>query len=376
MEAGPQAVAGKAGNGAENGNQKGKDTVKQLSIIYDEICTEHENGPHHPERPERLQAVRRAVDEFEWPEAVREYRPEDAPREALTRVHDTGYVDRIAATAGKERSAFDLDTGTGPRSYAAALRAAGGAMEVVDQALAGDEVIPFATVRPPGHHAERNQAMGFCLFNNVAVAAAHARHHHGLSRVAVIDWDVHHGNGTQHIFEADPSVLYLSVHEFPLFPGTGRLHEVGRDAGEGYTVNVPLPAGQYDAQYVRVFREIFEPVITAYRPELILISAGFDAHGDDPLANMALSAGGFAMLTSIVRQWADEVSDGRLGLLLEGGYSLSALSESVQQVMAVLIDQVTLHEDDAYGASLTRADRTIDQVKAIQRSYWPGLEGE
>ncbi|MFW5786408.1 MAG: histone deacetylase [bacterium] len=349
--------------------------MKHLSIFYDDICTEHENGPHHPERPERLQAVRRAIDGFQWPEALQERRPEDAPTEALTRVHDPRYVEQIASTAGRERSAFDMDTAAGPRSYAAALRAAGGAIAMVDRALAGDGVVPFAAVRPPGHHAERNQAMGFCFFNNIAVAAAHARHHHGLSRVAVIDWDVHHGNGTQHIFEADQTVLYLSVHEFPLFPGTGRLREVGRDTGEGYTVNVPLPGGQYDAQYVRVFREIFEPVITAYRPELILVSAGFDAHGDDPLANMALSADGFALLTRIVREWADAVCGGRLGFLLEGGYNLSALTASVQRVMEALIDQFALHEDDAYGASLTRADRTIEQVKAVQRSYWPGMEG-
>ena len=349
--------------------------MRTLEIFYDDICKEHDNGPGHPERPERLDAVRRAIDNNPWPDTLREQRPGDADRAALERVHLPSYIDEIAATADAGPTRFDMDTGAGPGSYPAALRAAGGAMAVVDHALGSGESVPFGLLRPPGHHAERSQAMGFCLFNNVAVAATHARQQHGLSRVAVLDWDVHHGNGTQHIFETDPSVLYLSVHEFPLFPGTGRIGEVGIAAGEGYTVNVPLSAGQYDAQYVRVFREVFEPVIRSYGPELILVSAGFDAHADDPLANMSLSAPGFGILTQIVSEWADTVCGGRIGFLLEGGYNLAALSESVSSVMAAVIDQELHDEDDAYGASLTRADKTLSYVKAAQKPYWPGMDG-
>lgn len=349
--------------------------MRTLDVLYDEIGKEHDNGPGHPERPERLDAVRRAVDEYAGHEAVRERRPGDADRTALERVHRPAYIEEIAATAEGGPTSFDMDTGAGPGSYAAALRASGAAIEVVDRALSADDGVPFALTRPPGHHAERSQAMGFCLFNHVAVAAAHALQERGLSRVAVLDWDVHHGNGTQHIFESDPSVLYLSLHEFPLFPGTGRIEEVGMGAGEGYTVNVPLPAGQYDGQYVRVFREIFEPVIRGYRPELILVSAGFDAHADDPLANMSLSAAGFGLLTQIVLDWAETVSDGHIGFLLEGGYNLAALRESVHSVMATIIDQERHDEDDAYGASLTRADKTLAYVKAAQAPYWPGIDG-
>mgnify|MGYP006266694033 CR=1 FL=1 len=353
--------------------------MRHLSIYFDEICKEHENGPGHPERPERLDAALKAVDTFPWPEAVELRQPADADHQAIRRVHDGDYVDSVAATAESAHTAFDMDTAAGPHSHAAALRAAGGAIAVADGALKsasnGDGEVPVALLRPPGHHAEATRAMGFCLFNNVAVAAAHAREERGVSRVAILDWDVHHGNGTQHIFETDPGVLYLSVHEYPLFPGTGRIEEVGMGEGEGYTVNVPLPAGQYDAQYLRVFREIFEPVLRSYRPELILISAGFDAHADDPLANMSLSADGFGLLTGVVMEWAAAFSDKRIGFVLEGGYNLAALTESLQAVMTAVIDQSGLHEEDAYGASLTRADRTIAEVKRVQSAYWPSITG-
>lgn len=353
--------------------------MRHIDIIYDELCKGHENGSHHPERPERLDAVRRAIETFSNPEALSERQPENAPLEAITRVHDAAYVERFAQTAGQDRTVFDMDTSANQDSYTAALRAAGGALAMTDAAVgAGPRAggVPFALVRPPGHHAEYDHPKGFCFFNNVAIAAAHAIHHHGLSRVAVVDWDVHHGNGTQHLFEADPSVLYLSVHEYPLFPGTGRLEEVGRGDGAGYTVNVPLPAGQYDAQYVRVFRRIFEPIVSSFEPELILISAGFDAHTNDPLANMELSTAGFGVLTQIVMEWADTTSGGNIGFILEGGYNLGALTESIREVMACIIDQELHDEDDAYGARLTRADSSIAQARSVQESYWPAIHGD
>ncbi|NBC30772.1 MAG: histone deacetylase [Spirochaetes bacterium] len=356
--------------------------MRHIDIIYDELCKRHDNGSHHPERPERLDAVRRAIDTFSQPEALSEREPEDAPLEAITRVHDPAYVERVAQTAGQDRTVFDMDTSANQDSYAAALRAAGGALAMTDAAVGAahgdtgsDHTVPFALLRPPGHHAEHDHPMGFCFFNNVAIAAAHAIHHHGLSRVAVVDWDVHHGNGTQHLFEADPSVLYLSAHEYPLFPGTGGLEEVGRGDAAGYTVNVPLPAGQYDAQYVGVFRRIFEPIVMSFEPELILVSAGFDAHTNDPLANMELTAAGFGVLTQIVMEWAHTTSGGNIGFVLEGGYNLGALTDSIGEVMACIIDQERHDEDDAYGARLTRAHSSIAQAKSVHESYWPAIHG-
>jgi acetoin utilization deacetylase AcuC-like enzyme len=222
-------------------------------------------------------------------------------------------------------------------SLAAAYLAAGGALAAVDAIMRGEVEHAFCAVRPPGHHAERSRAMGFCLFNNVAIAARYVQKKHGLSRVLIIDWDVHHGNGTQHSFEEDASILFFSTHQYPHYPGTGRATERGAGAGEGFTINVPMEAGDGDEEYHAIFMNILLPAADAFKPEFVIISAGFDAHRDDPLANMGLTETGYADLTGLVAGIARRHAEGRLLSSLEGGYNLTALAGSVDAHLQALL---------------------------------------
>jgi acetoin utilization deacetylase AcuC-like enzyme len=293
--------------------------------------------------------------------------PRDASREELLRVHAPAHVDRIAATAGRTVR-FDADTQAGPRSAAAALRAAGAAVEAVEQVLDGRLDRALCLVRPPGHHAEADRAMGFCLFNNVAVAAAHALSR-GLSRVAVVDFDVHHGNGTQHSFDEDPRLLYVSSHAFPFYPGTGALDERGRGRGRGFTVNLPLPPGMGDGEYARLYRDLVEPIGRAFDPELVLVSAGFDAWGGDPLAPMALTERGYSELAAVCLDLARGSAHGRAVFVLEGGYDLSGLAAAGAAVtQALLGDAVTAVERT--GAAM---DPLIAAYRRALAPDWPTL---
>jgi acetoin utilization deacetylase AcuC-like enzyme len=231
---------------------------------------------------------------------------------------------------------LDPDTGVSPGSWRAALLSAGGALLACDAVLAGKARSAFVCTRPPGHHAEAGRAMGFCLFNNIAVAARHLQRAHGLGRILIVDWDVHHGNGTQHMFETDPTVFYFSTHQFPFYPGTGSARETGSGRGAGFTLNYPMPAGSGDAEYIEVFQSVLCPEIDRVQPEAILISAGFDAHRDDPLAGMSLTEKGYAALTSILREAAGRHCDGRIISLLEGGYDLQALAAAVEAHLLAL----------------------------------------
>ncbi len=251
-----------------------------LSIVRDPLYLQHSGGPGHPERPERLQAINALLETFPLRDRIEDVAARPARLEELLRVHEEGYIRRIAGTQGQELTMLDADTGATAASYAAALQAAGGTIEAVRSVLEGGHSA-FAFVRPPGHHAEAGRAMGFCLFNNVAVAACQALEVHGLERVLILDWDIHHGNGTMHSFYDSRQVLYFSVHQYPHYPGTGGIDDTGVEEGQGYTVNVPLPGGQGDAEYMRIFRRVFLPIAREYRPDLILVSAGFDAHRDD-----------------------------------------------------------------------------------------------
>jgi acetoin utilization deacetylase AcuC-like enzyme len=273
----------------------------------------------------------------------------------------------VAATAERDRFAFDADTPTSSRSFEAALRAAGGTLAAVDAVMAGAADNGFALVRPPGHHAVPERAMGFCLFNNVAVAAAHLRAAHGLERVLVVDWDVHHGNGTQDAFYADSHVLFMSSHQYPFYPGTGSAREVGRGEGEGFTLNVPLPSGCGDAEYLQAYLEVVEPVARQFRPEFVLISAGFDAHARDPLAEMEVSERGFAGLARLVARIARDVCGNRLVAVLEGGYDLAALGESVATVLDEL-GGARLDDPVTPPASDRRAP--IEKTREIAKHYW------
>jgi len=333
-------------------------------VVLDPRYAEHDPGPGHPERPARISALLEAVERL-GRERLAHVAPRAATREELLLVHAPGHVDRVAATAGHDFVALDPDTTVSAQSYATALLAAGGLLALVDAVMAGEADNGFALVRPPGHHAEADRAMGFCLFNNVAIAARYAQKRHGLERVAIVDWDVHHGNGSQHSFAADPSVLYVSTHEYPYYPGTGAAAEVGEGAGEGFTVNVPLAAGCGDPEYLAVFTEVIEPVLRSFAPQLVLVSAGFDAHVRDPLAGMRMTTAGYGLLTRVLLRVAAESAGGRLLAVLEGGYDLEALTGSV----AAVLDELG-GERVAEPLPAGSEPAMLARVKEIQRRYW------
>lgn len=298
-----------------------------------------------------------------------------APRlvtdEELRRVHDADYLALVKGTAGRA-TRLDPDTYTSPQSAEAAMLAAGAAVGAVDHVMAsGTGARALAVVRPPGHHAERNKAMGFCLFNSIAVAAAHARAR-GLARVAVVDYDVHHGNGTQWSFYTDPSVLFVSSHQFPFYPGTGAAGDVGSGAGQGFTVNLPMAAGGTDADYERIYSRIALPIVRQFKPELILVSVGFDAHQDDPLGGMRLTTECFGRLTAAIAAVADECCQGKLVALTEGGYDLKALADSLRVTIEALESStgVPLASPKPPSGEGGRADATIAAVTPHLSKYW------
>lgn len=313
-------------------------TLASVSTAYftHQLFRNHDNGPRHPERPARLDAVEAAIQAHTW--HTRLLRPEFAAADdlALLRCHPQAHIDLIRDMAAAGGGVVDGDTNVSPASFEAAALAAGAAMAAVDTVMDGTCQNAFVAARPPGHHAETSRAMGFCLFNNVAIAARHAQTVHNLSRVAILDWDVHHGNGTQDIFYQDPSVLFASVHEAGIYPGTGDRHERGSSLGTGTTLNFPLPPGSDGAVYADVWNRLGHEV-DAFAPELIIVSAGFDAHSRDPLAHMELQASDFAHLARQTKEWAEHLCDGRLICVLEGGYDLEGLSTSAAAVVEVLL---------------------------------------
>jgi acetoin utilization deacetylase AcuC-like enzyme len=336
-------------------------------LISTDRFTEHQTPPGHPERPERAKVMHAAADR--WQAAGNELvAPREATREQLLRVHDAGYVQRMAETAGRAL-ALDPDTYTSPESHEIALLAAGAAVDAVERVMSATHTAAFALVRPPGHHAERGRAMGFCLFNNVAIAAAHARAN-GARRVAVMDFDVHHGNGTQHIFERDPSVLYLSTHQYPYYPGTGAADETGIDDGAGFTVNLPLESGAVDTDYRVVFDEIVVPVILQFEPDLLLVSAGYDAHERDPLATMRLTSPAFGAMTMALRRVAEEVCRGRLVLVTEGGYDLQALAASLDETVTALVSPLAEPSWPTPTVASSRGRTSADRVKRAIAPFW------
>jgi len=294
--------------------------------------------------------------------------PGAATLEQLARVHDREYVHRISETAGRV-VALDPDTFTSPETYEVALIAAGAAIDAVEHVLRGSQRVALALVRPPGHHAERSRAMGFCLFNNVAVAAAHARTL-GAHRVAIVDYDVHHGNGTQHVFESSPNVLYASTHQFPYYPGTGAADEIGVGSGRGFTVNLPMERGAVSEDYRLVFTEVVLPVVRQFKPDLVLVSAGFDAHERDPLANMRLTPGAFAAMTMELRAVAAECCDGRMVLVTEGGYDLHALAASLDAVVETLAGAIGPAKWPTSDVTSSRGQASASAAKRALRSSW------
>jgi acetoin utilization deacetylase AcuC-like enzyme len=307
-----------------------------VGFVWHDACLLHDNGLGHPERPERLRAIRAHLEARGLLERLVLITPEPCPIERLERVHTPAYVEAIRRACAQAPLMLDPDTGVSRGSWDAALLSAGGALAACDAVMTGRVDSAFVCTRPPGHHAERAQAMGFCLFNNIAVAARYLQDAHGLSRIAIVDWDVHHGNGTEHLFETDATVLYASTHQFPFYPGTGAASERGRGPGAGTTINVPLRAGAGDTEILRAWREAIVPAIARFAPEAILISAGFDAHRDDPLASLEVTGAGYAALTTLLREAADRFCSGRIVSLLEGGYDLRALGASVEAHLEAL----------------------------------------
>jgi acetoin utilization deacetylase AcuC-like enzyme len=313
--------------------------------------------PGHPERPERIRALEQTMAGHGWFGAA----PVEAPpvsRGQLEAVHPASYVSSIEDLCARGGGFIDADTAAVPSTWEAAVRAAGGAVTLVDSLLGGSARTGVSALRPPGHHAERARAMGFCFFGNVALAAERARSAHGAARVLVLDWDVHHGNGTESIFAADPGVLFISIHEWPLYPGTGPASFVGTGAGEGYTVNLPVPSGSGDSVYASLVEHVMVPLALAWEPQLVLVSAGFDAHRDDPLATCQVTEAGFAAMTASVRRAADAVG-APVGLVLEGGYDLGALSGSMEALIPVLVADATpeAHVVDRHPLARQAAER-------------------
>jgi acetoin utilization deacetylase AcuC-like enzyme len=310
-----------------------------VGLASDLRFEEHETGPGHPERPERLRRVRAALERAGLVQQCRKLPIVRAEDELLTAVHDPAYVEHVErAIAAGARILDSDDTAVGPTSAEIARLAAGTLAAAAVEVARGNLQSAFVAVRPPGHHAERALAMGFCLFNNVAVAARHLQREPGVERVLIVDWDVHHGNGTQHIFDEDPSVFYFSVHQSPLYPGTGARDERGRGAGLGTTLNCPLPPGAGDDEFLGALAGELVPAAARFRPDFVLVSAGFDAHRADPLANLLVTSEAYAEATRILLGIAADTAKGRLVSVLEGGYDLEALSSSVVEHVKTLVE--------------------------------------
>lgn len=341
----------------------------KLAIAYDEAFLDHvEHG--HPERPERLIAIKEALAEAGYWDEDSFVLPRESSEDELRRVHNKDYVETTLKRLEQGHGHLDPDTYFSPGSRLAALRASGGAVDVARKVWTRDADVGLALVRPPGHHAEANRAAGFCIFNNISVAAASLLEE-GAERVMIFDWDVHHGNGTQHQYENRKDVFYISVHAWPHYPGTGLSHEVGSGEGEGFTANVPYPHGASDVDYADVMDRLVAPLARAYRPDILLISAGFDAHRNDLLGGMAMTEKGYAYLAAVMRDLAAELCRGRLVLFLEGGYDLKGISSSMVEVIRTIEGAEAKRPD---GEPNPRHSRIIDETIDHLRRFWPTLQ--
>jgi acetoin utilization deacetylase AcuC-like enzyme len=344
-----------------------------VGIVLDEVFLGHRARGEHPERPERVAAVAAALQAHGLAERGTRLPTRAVRDEEIGRVHAGRYFSDLERTVPGRSGHLDEDTFFSPGTWPAALAAAGGAVDLTLASIDGRLPRGLAVVRPPGHHATPDRAMGFCLFNNIAIAAAAARAA-GVARVAIVDWDVHHGNGTQDIFYEDPSVLFISTHQSPLYPGTGASREVGAGAGAGATVNLPLPEGSGDAEYAAAFDEVIVPVLGAFKPELILVSAGFDAFADDPIAGMEVSVGGFARMARTIRGVADELCEGRMVCVLEGGYDLAGTAAGALATFDCLSGRPAAETSPAGDVVIMRGARqNIEATKRALAPYHPGL---
>jgi len=316
--------------------------AKKIALIYDDAFLAHKTTPGHPERPERLTAIITQLKKSGLHDELLHLEPKPAPLEYIYAVHDRDYVKRARISCEQGKDFLDCrDVPVCGKSYETAVLAAGAGLVAVDAVMKGKAESAFCAVRPPGHHAERDRAMGFCIFNNVAIAARYAQKKHGIKKVLIIDFDVHHGNATQSTFYEDDSVLHFGVHRHPFYPGTGAKELTGKGKGKGFNINVPLPAGQGIAGYRKAFKEQLRPAALKFKPELVLVSAGFDAHKADPLGGMALTSPDYGELTAMIKEIARECCAGRIVSFLEGGYDLKGLSTAVEAHIRAL--QVNKH---------------------------------
>jgi acetoin utilization deacetylase AcuC-like enzyme len=314
--------------------------MRRTGYVYSQRYLLHDPGSWHPERPDRLKAIHSSLKDADLLELVISLKPDYAPLKWVERLHDADYIRRFKEACEQGKQIFEVqDCGINRESYQTALLAVGGVMLAVDAVMGGEVDNAFCAVRPPGHHAERNRAMGFCFFNNVAIGAVYALENYGLERVAIVDWDVHHGNGTQHLFEDDPRVFYVSLHEDPqyCYPCTGYRHEEGKGAGKGFTLNLPFLPRSGDEDYIEALTREALPRLKKFAPQMVFISAGFDAHAKDPLAHMKLSRDGYRDMTRLVLDLAQETAGGRLITVLEGGYHLEVLTECVEDHVRLLM---------------------------------------
>jgi len=348
--------------------------TRRTGIVQDPRYADHCTGPDHPECHDRLEVLRAMVQAPDMQGHFQDIAPRRAEKEELLAVHSANYIQSLENTEGQDCTHLDADTRTSPFSHATALLAAGGLCRAIELVQTGKLDNAFALVRPPGHHAERSKAMGFCLYNNVAVGVRYAQNHLGLGRILVVDWDLHHGNGTQHCFEDDPSVLYFSIHQFPSYPGGGKSREIGKGNGRGLTVNIPLLAGCGDGEYVALFEKILRPIALEFEPELMLVSAGFDIHVNDPLGGMRVTPQGFAALTRSVLATADACCGGKVAMTLEGGYDLPGLQDSVREVLRELAGlQITDINAIIAGADSKMLAVLLWRVRRIHGRHWKTL---
>jgi acetoin utilization deacetylase AcuC-like enzyme len=347
--------------------------MKKTGIVMDEIFLAHDTGAYHPESAERLDHIYRMIKSNGLKKDLHLVELREVKDEELLAVHSQDHLETVKSTKDREQTHLDGDTPTSARSYEVARIAAGSLLQCVDNVMAGDIENAFAFIRPPGHHAERDRAMGFCLFNNIAVAAHYAMKKHGLKKILIADWDVHHGNGTQHTFYEDPRVLYFSSHRYPFYPGTGYFDEKGEGEGAGFTVNVPLPSGCGDGEYDSIYTSILAPVARAFEPELILVSAGFDIYRLDPLGGMNVSENGIARLASILLELAEEMCEGKLIITLEGGYHVEGQARCIHEILLRMMGRAP--HVPAQGGAVEGFEMLIEKVAEAQKSHWPQIRG-
>lgn len=341
----------------------------KVGYVYDPIYLQHDTG-FHVENASRLTSIMNYLEKTGVLTELLEVKPRAATIDEIAAVHDRQYIAYIEYVARKGGTWLEVDTVMSPKSFDAAAYAAGGIIRATETVMDGELDSCFGLVRPPGHHATSDRALGFCIFNNIAIAAKYALAKYGLHRIAIVDFDVHQGNGTQEAFYDNPHVLYVSTHQFPYYPGTGRVEETGTGAGKGTILNIPLAAGCGDAEYLKVFHEVIVPKVRLYKPQLIMVSAGYDVHWADELAQMQVTTTGFAEMTKIIKGLAEEFCGGKLVLSLEGGYHLEALSTSVKATFDVLLGKEKI--EDIMGPPKKRVSNPdvlglIRQLKEVHR---------